>query len=320
MPRLSIVIPCLGGAAEFDETLVSVLQNRPARSEVLVVHAQPYDDPYGLGDEVRFIRVTGRPTLVQLANTGVEAAQGEIVHLLSCRMAVNEGWVEPALEHFNDQAIAAVSPLLVDKVHAQVAAAGVNYSLAGSRKLVGRGLEIKNTRRVSRLQAAGPTLDAGFFRREVLLTLGGWQEALAEAADVDLAQSLAALDLKTVVATDCVIHERTPAARLGGFSHGRALERLFWRQTSVRQRGLAILLHTFAVMMDFALRIPKGDALTMLIGRAVGMLHAGKMTKYPKQLEEARALLAGEEPSTLSLADAREEHSEVAATQRRKAA
>src|SRR5436305_571247 len=36
VPRLSIIIPCLGGAAEFDGTLVSVLQNRPADCEVLV--------------------------------------------------------------------------------------------------------------------------------------------------------------------------------------------------------------------------------------------------------------------------------------------
>ncbi len=319
MPRLSIVIPCLGGAAEFDETLVSVLQNRPARCEVLVVHAQPYDDPYGLKDEVRFIRVSGRPTIVQLANTGLEAAEGDIVHLLSCRLAVNEGWGDAALEHFHDDAVAAVSPLLVDAVHGQVTAAGVNYGFAGSRKIVGHGIEIKNTRRISRLQAAGPTLDAGFYRREVLLALGGWQEALAEVADADLAQSLAALELKTVVATNCVIQERTTAARLGGFSHGRALERLFWRQASVGHRGLAILLHTLAVMVDFGLRIPKGDALTMLIGRAIGMLHAGKMANYTAQIAEARALLADEEPSTLSLAGAREEKSEVA-PQRRKAA
>lgn len=322
VPRLSIVIPCLGGAAEFDETLVSVLQNRPSRCEVLVVHAQPYDDPYGLKDEVRFIRVSGRPSLVQLANTGLEAAQGDIVHLLGCRLSTNEGWTETALEHFDDEAVAAVSPLIVDAVHGQVAAAGVNCSLAGSRQIVGRGVEIKNTRRVSRLQAAGPTLDAGFYRREVLLALGGWQETLSEVADADLAQSLAALELKTVVDTDCVLHERSPALRQGGFAHGRALERLFWRQASVGQRGLAILLHMLAVMVDFTLRVPKGDAVTTLIGRAVGILHAGKMAKYATQLAEARALLAGEEPSTLSLADAREELNEatVQTTQRRKAA
>lgn len=329
MPRLSIVIPCLGGAAEFDETLVAVLQNRPARCEVLVVHAQAYDDPYGLKDEVRFIRVSGRPSLVQLANTGLEAARGEIVHILGCRMQVQEGWAETALERFEQSDVAAVAPLVVDAVHGQVAAAGVKYSLAGSRKVVGQGIELKNTRRISKLptayaqqQAAGPTLDAGFYRREVLLALGGWNEVLGDAADVDLAQTMAALVQRTVLAADCVIHERTPALRSGGFSHGRSLERLFWRQTSVRNRGLAIVLHTIAVLSDFVLRIPKGDALTTLVGRVVGMLNAGSKVNYPEMLAEARAVLEGEEPSTLSLSSAREERSESAtnATERRRAA
>lgn len=322
VPRLSIVIPCLGGAAEFDETLVSVLQNRPARCEVLVVHAQPYDDPYGLQDEVRFIRVSGRPSLVQLANAGVSAASGDVVHILSCRMNVQEGWTESALSHFEQSDVAAVTPLVVDALHGQVAAAGVNYSLAGSRKIVGQGIELKNTRRLSKLHAAGPTLDAGFYRRETLLAIGGWEEVLGDAADADLAQTLAALEQRTVLATDCVIHERTPALRLGGFSHGRALERLFWRQTSVRNRGLAIMLHTLAVLSDFVLRIPTGDAVTTAIGRLIGLLNARSKTKYPELLSEVRAVLDGEEPSTLSLLNAREEREEAATEtkQRRRAA
>jgi hypothetical protein len=77
------VIPCQGGAAEFDGTLVSVLQNRPADCEIVVVHRDPYDDPYGLGSEVRFIRSDGHQ-LVGLANLGIEQARGEVVHLLGC--------------------------------------------------------------------------------------------------------------------------------------------------------------------------------------------------------------------------------------------
>jgi hypothetical protein len=285
---------------------------------VLVVHVQPYDDPYGLKDEVQFIRVSGKPNVVQLANKGVEAASGEIVHVLGCRMNVLEGWTDAALAHFEESDVAAVSPLVVDAVHGQVAAAGVNYGLAGSRKIVGPGIESKNTRRISKLQTAGPTLDAGFYRRETLLALGGWEEVLGDVADVDLAQTLAALGQRTVLATDCVIHERTPAPRLGGFSHGRAMERLFWRQTSVRNRGLAIMLHTLSVLSDFVLRIPQKDAVATLLGRLIGMLNSGTKTKYPELLADVRALLESEAPSTLSLESAREQRSE--STPRRKAA
>jgi len=317
VPRLSIVIPCLGGAAEFDDTLVSVLQNRPARCEVLVVHAQYYDDPYGLKDEVQFIRVSGRPSMGQLLNTGLEAARGEIVHVLGCRLTAVEGWAETALQLFEDDAVAAVTPLILDAVHGQITAAGVNHSVAGTRKIVGRGIELKNSRRVQRLQPAGPTLEAGFYRREVLEALGGWQEALGDAADLDLARALAALDLKTALAADCTLHERSPAPRLGGFSHGRALERLFWR--AGRPHGLAIVLHTLAVLLDFALRIPKGDALTTLIGRLFGLCHAGTSVDRAALLETARAQLEGGEPGTLSLAEAREAQSQELVARRRAA-
>lgn len=323
MPRLSIVIPCLGNAAEFDDTLVSVLQNRPARCEVLVVHAQPYDDPYGLGEEVRFLRVGGKPSLVQLVNAGLEAARSEVVHVLGCRLIAPEGWADAALEHFESD-VAAVSPLIVSTADQHITAAGVKYGLSGARNVIGSGLEL-SSRRLSRLQVSGPTLEAGFYRREVLLALGGWCEALGDAADADLACSLARLDLRTAIATDAVVHEKRHAPRLGGFSHGRALERLFWRQSAgSKHRALALALHTLAVGCEFLARIPKGDAVTTLVGRLVGLLHAGKIGDYQQQLEQAKLALDGDAddvvvPNTLSLEAAREDVA-PAETKRRRAA
>ncbi|WP_145086049.1 glycosyltransferase family 2 protein [Anatilimnocola aggregata] len=323
MPRLSIVIPCLGGATEFEDTLVSVLQNRPAQCEVIVVHALPYDDPYGLQDEVRFIRVSGKPGLVQLANTGIEAAKSEIVHILGCRLTVQEGWAETALQHFKNSQIAAVSPLIVAPHDQQVTAAGVSYGAGGRRKIVGAGLAQAN-HKLNKLKVAGPTLEAGFYRREALLALGGWQELVGDvAADVDLAQSLIALDLTTVVATDSVLHELRPAARSAGFAYGRALERLFWRQYASANPAWAIICHMLVVMFETATRLPNGDALTTLLGRAVGLMHAGTTSKYRHSLEQSRqALEAAAEPSTLSMSAAREErmYSAPETQQRRRAA
>ncbi|WP_425617681.1 glycosyltransferase family 2 protein [Anatilimnocola sp. NA78] len=323
MPRLSIVIPCVGGAIEFEDTLVSVLQNRPAQCEVIVVHALPYDDPYGLQDEVRFIRVSGKPSLVQLANTGLEAARSEIVHVLGCRLTVQEGWAEPALEHFEGSSVAAVSPLVVAPHDQQVTSAGVTYGAGGRRKIAGQGLAV-SSKKLAKLKVAGPTLDAGFYRREVVLALGGWHEALGEAAaDIDLGQSLAALQQTTVVAPNIVLHELRPAANLGGFTHGRALERLFWRQFAGANPAWAIVCHALVVMMELAVRLPKGDALTTLLGRTVGFMHAGTTSKYRQSLEQSReALESSAEPSTLLMSAAREEREqEVQETrQRRRAA
>ena len=71
MPRLTILIPCVGGAAAFDATLVSVLQHRPADCEVLLVHTEPYDDPYDLAGEVQFLRTDRSCKLVDLLNEGL---------------------------------------------------------------------------------------------------------------------------------------------------------------------------------------------------------------------------------------------------------
>src|SRR5438034_11152759 len=83
VPRLPIIIPCLGGAAELDGTLVSVLQNRPADCEVLVAHTEPYDDPYSLRSEVSFFH-TPAASLVELLNAALEATTGEVIHIVGC--------------------------------------------------------------------------------------------------------------------------------------------------------------------------------------------------------------------------------------------
>jgi len=55
VPRLAVVIPFEGNTKALEDTLVSVLENRPDDSEVLVVLGKPYQDPYALGDEVEFV-------------------------------------------------------------------------------------------------------------------------------------------------------------------------------------------------------------------------------------------------------------------------
>ena len=113
MPRLTIVIPCLGGAAEFDGTLVSVLQHRPADCEIVVVHREAYDDPYDLAGEVRFIEQGEARSLAALANVGLAAAQGDVLHLLACGLEATEGWTDAPLAILEDEEIAAVAPAIV---------------------------------------------------------------------------------------------------------------------------------------------------------------------------------------------------------------
>jgi hypothetical protein len=219
-----------------------------------------------------------------------------------------------------------VSPLIVSPTDQRLVAAGVNYGLGGSRKLAGAHLEL-NSRRLQNLTAAGPTIDAGFYRRETLVALGGWNELLGDdAADVELARLFATLELKTVIASESIVHEIRPAHRPGGFTRGRALERLFWRQHAAAKSLLGLIAHAVVVSADVLLRLPKGEALTTLVGRLVGMLHAGTKESFQDQVAAAREALAELEEatngqSTLSLTKAREQLSQAGErATRRKAA
>jgi hypothetical protein len=134
VPRLSIVIPCLGGAAEFDGTLVSVLQNRPKDCEILVVHTEPYDDPYQLSGDVSFLRHP-QASLVELVNAALERTAGEIIHIVGCGLEVADGWTADAVAHFDDPEVAAVSPAVLT-TDGSLSSAGIRYTLGGGRRLV----------------------------------------------------------------------------------------------------------------------------------------------------------------------------------------
>jgi hypothetical protein len=292
MPRLSIVIPCLGGPAEFDGTLVSVLQYRPADCEVVVVHTQPYDDPYGLADEVDFHRqfASGLPALI---NAGLAHSRGEIVHVLGCGLEAIDGWTDAAVAHFADADVASVSPLVLAGDRQSIVSAGVRFSRGGVRKLVAdRRLLSPGAGRL-RASLHGPSLVAAFYRREALAALDGFDESLGE----ELADADAALALRELG----YLHVCEPAARLiqtrgsnaaagpTGFAHGRAAERLFWRHAASRGLALSLALHGGALA---ARLLSRRESLASLAGRAMAWLEMGSVRRCQQRLTDAQQRLA----------------------------
>ena len=124
MPRLSIIIPLLGDPAQLDDTLVSVLENRPANCEILVVHNEPYDDPYGLAGEVRFLAAAPGAALAECLNLGLRASRAAVVHVLSCGVEVSPGWAEAAIRHFRDAEVAAVAAVVLSRGRAAASRLG----------------------------------------------------------------------------------------------------------------------------------------------------------------------------------------------------
>ena len=298
MTRLSIVIPCLRSAEQSEETLVSVLQNRPADCEVLVAHALPYDDPYDLADEVRFLHIPGRPGLVDFVNAALDEAEGDVLHTLSCGIQVPDGWTEPALAHFADPKVGAVAPLIVPADQpTRIESLGVGYTLGGNRLLVGQNRPLPQRHKLA-LQARGPALSAGFFAREVLDALGGFAAEVGDwLADLDVGLSLAELGFRTVAEPSCKLTASgdfadVPAA--GALTRGRQIERLFLRHAAAHGGIKALIAHPLAIAADTWCELPRLGAVLKLLGRLVASWEFGTIQAYKQRMAEAAEYLAHE--------------------------
>ena len=159
--RLSILIPFLGNRDSLENTLASVLQNRPEGAEIVVALGQDYDDPYQLGEEVRFVRAAGATTLAAALNQGFAACQAPIVHTLACGATVGDGWTDRALRRFDDRRIASVAPVIAEADHPQrVWSTGLEYRAGGACRRLGQGVLIDSAQ--SGRPADRPELGGGF--------------------------------------------------------------------------------------------------------------------------------------------------------------
>lgn len=293
MSALSIIIPCLGDAADFDGTLVSVLQHRPADCEVIVVHRLPYDDPYDLGDEVRFLHWPGA-SLAELLNAAIAEADGDVLHVMACGLEATDRWTTAAIAHFDDPDVAAVAPVVFDAAQQTITSAGIRWTLGGTRR------EVTDSRVMSpgsgrlRSQILGPSMIAGFYRREVLAALDGFEAALGdELADVACCLALQALERIAVVepAAQLVQVSRPVLATRGALAHGKSLERLFWRAIAQRSLAASFAMHCLAVLADTVSRgVSLGTAT--LAGRCLALADTAAGPRYRESLLTAETRLA----------------------------
>jgi hypothetical protein len=319
--RLSIVIPCLGPCEQFEDTLASVLQHRPDRSEIIVVHRRPYADPYHLRGEVAFSHVESA-SLVDLINDAVQDARGEVIHVLASGTEVRDGWTHAALRHFADPRIAAVAPLVLK--HAapgRMETMGVSYTLGGGRISVGHNLSIPDHHAFLD-DVLGPSLLAGFFSKDALLALGGFcRDVGDELADVDFALALRDVGCRSVLEPKSQVAYLpldSGRAMLGAVSRGWGAETLFWRHWGREGRAASLLAHPIATLADALLHEGILAGGLKLAGRTLGLSSLRASGSYERQLAAAAELLGDLEArgETLSLAAARDERTPVPAKTR----
>jgi hypothetical protein len=281
----------LGGASEFDGVLVSVLQNRPADCEVIVVHGETYDDPYHLRDEVNLIHAPD-VSPIEMLNAALHQSGGEIVHIIGCGLQTTDGWTEPALAHFHDPQVAAVAPAIVSADGQTLLSAGVGWSFGGARYVIRdpRITEPGNGR--LRAKILGPTLAAAFYRRDVLLAMDGFDTFIGvELADIAMALAIESLGRLHVSEPAsqllCPLGELAPA--VSEFRRSCDAERTFWRHNG--RRSVLVSIGAHGLSATYGMLTAKAP-LFALAGRLRALVEVGGVQRHRERLALAATRLA----------------------------
>lgn len=297
-PRMSIVIPAADVTA-FEDTLVSVLENRPADTEIVAVPAMPYGDPWNIAEEVRFVPAPAGVGLVGCVNLGLAASTGRVIHVLAAGWRATEGWTDRALERFDDRAVGAVVPLGVsaaDRDH--VVSTGIRRTLGG------RSRPLAPARHGAPLaRPSAPALEAGFWRADLLARAAGFSATCGDAnAAADMAAVVACAGLDVVVEPAARIVWGPARRRGGAFLAGLHAERLFWRSLAADSALPALVAHAIEIVRHAAARAPWGT-LPMLAGRLAALVQFGSSMPRARLLRELRRQAADADaaPRTLRL-------------------
>jgi hypothetical protein len=308
VPRLSCILPVMDRLAEMEPTLVSLLENRPADCEILLVLTTPYDDPYELGGEVRFLQAPPRSDLLAAMNFALGHVEAPFIHLLSVGMAVTPQWADRALAHFTDPHIAAVAPVICDVAdHNTILSGGWEYDRLGgpwqlgSAELNESPLEESAILSLQKHRTArsiiGPLYQAAFYRTMALELLGGRLPMACGTtwSDVDLGLMLHYIGYDAVVEKSSVVLgsanaiDRTPAL---GYTTGRHSEELFFRNSAHASWFDVLVRHPLQVAGELAGSVTQPRKLLQTIGRASKWTNNGQWKKHRASLEDSRRAAA----------------------------
>ena len=297
--RLSIVVPVTGDTAALEETLVSVLENRPADTEVIVGLGCDYADPWHIAEEVTFVAAPRRGGLVGCVNGALAAATGTVVHVLAAGWRATPGWTDAAVERIVAGEADAVIPVTVaEQDRARIVGAGLRVTAGGRRVAVVARRGAVEAPAVPVRSPVGPVLEAGFWSRDVLSRGGpGFAATCATLADADLAVALSRAGATTVIEpTSQVLAPVLPAARVPAFVQGLHAERLFWRSRVGGGGITAHAAHAWEVLRHTVTTAPLGT-VPMLLGRLVA---AGTPWGYRSRHRHLESLVAEAQATALA--------------------
>src|SRR5262249_46799015 len=176
--------------------LASVIQHSPPGTEVIVVDdGSPSAAASQVAAEfngVRSIRLPMQSGFCVAVNAGIRAANHTIIELLNDDTEVSAGWADGALAWFQQPTVGAVAPLVLcwpggDIGLARIDSAGDRYYWGGIATKWHRGAVLQESHLKAR-RVFGASGSSGFFRRDLLLQVGGFPESFGSYfEDVDVA-------------------------------------------------------------------------------------------------------------------------------------
>jgi hypothetical protein len=271
-----------------EDSLVSILENRPADCEILVVTQQAYDDPYELKNEVRFVEAPHESDWIDLVNVGVGLSRAPIVHLLPCGVRASEGWVDAPLEQFDDPQVAAVTPMVLDRLNPR------RLLAAGAIFRAGNGRLIRMVDRIGPARTAvianvlpDPDCPVAFYRRAAIEQVGRFSDKVGPRfAGMDVALALAGAGFSSLLEPRCrMLGAREPGAN-GAFLRGQMVERLFWRWLPRKGRLMSVIGHFVLVAAELAQGFFRPAGIAHLAGRIAGGIQMTKAQNYSRGSEK----------------------------------
>ena len=301
--RLSVVVPSHNRADLLRLCLASVLRHAPADVEIVVVDDASPDGAVSATAAtfpgVRVVRLEGRGGFCAAANAGLHAATHPIAELLNDDTEVEAGWADAALRWFADPTVAAVAPLVLqrsdDDAAPRIDSAGDRYFLGGVAGKHGSGQPV-GPYYLQACPVFGASASSAFYRREAVLTAGGFPEHFAAYfEDVDLAFRLHWAGYRIVYEPAARVWHRVsasygrPKAELLA-QQARNEERVFWRNVPGRALPRALPLHLAVLIAKAWRRWREGNLAPFLRGKLSVLGEAVELLRHRRKL---RALASG---------------------------
>ena len=290
MARLTVLIPYFGDISLLEQTLISVLENRPVDSEIVVAHDGSYEDSYDLSDEVKFTEVNGKPSVGRFLDRVLSETDSEYVHTLLPGILAKPGWCDAIDQHFEDSRVGSICPIISDfQDDGKVKSVGIKADIFFGRKVVGQNFRIEMLVEES-ISPLGPSIAAAFYRRSALEQIGQFSLLDDASIDLEIALSLREVGFKTVIHSTSSLVAQSDAMEIdrNSIRAGMNSQRTIWRHVRGESVAKACAISFGAMLFEAVASFSRPSRFLNTIGRLESLSEINRHRAFHQLLQNAR--------------------------------